>query len=271
MRILATLWILAVALLAKEATVIRYEVDLSLFGKVGEATISIAEDGERYVMVVEDHATGMAAKISGNERDLFISRGHIFEGRYISDVFIERQKNDTTSEVNTFTFDHEAEKVTRHQDKNETVTESTFDISTMGIRTVTKKKRKNETAELDFYSEYDALSVVLNIPRLVRLAPKVAIKPVGLAKKGRRMLLSEVTMNREEIRDDFDSPNVVRVVQLDSIEDDDEYGVYIGYNAEGGIEEVVTKETYFLIGYGRIVKIDEKRVPAEAIFERYGK
>jgi hypothetical protein len=61
------------------------------------------------------------------------------------------------------------------------------------------------------------------------------------------------------------------VVQLDSIEDDDEYGVYIGYNAEGGIEEVVTKETYFLIGYGRIVKIDEKRVPAEAIFERYGK
>jgi len=271
MRFLSLLLFLTLGLFARDATVIRYAVDLSLFGKVGEAVITIAEKDDRYIMVVEDHATGMAAKISGHERDIFISRGHRFEGRYISDVFIERQRNDTTSEVNTFTFDHEAKKVVRHQDKNETVTESSFDFATMGVRTVTKEKRKNKTETLDYYSEYDALSVVLNIPRLLKLAPRVGIKPVGLAKKGRRMFISPVRMSREEIADTFDTPGIVRVVQLDSIENDDEYGVLIGYDAADNIEEVVTKETYFLIGYGRIVKLSQQTVSAESVFEKYGR
>ncbi len=254
---------------AQKATVTQYEVDLSLFGKVGTATITIAEDAARYVMTVEDRATGMAAKISGHERDLFVSRGHKFEGRYISDVFEERQKNDTTSETNVFVFDHDAKTITRYQDKNETVTETSFDVFSMGITTKTEHKRKNEKKTLDYYSEYDALSVVLNIPRLVKLAPRVGILPVGLSKKGRKMYLSRVRMDQEAIADTFDSPRVVHVVQLDSIEKEDEYGVLIGYNAEGGIEEVVTKKTYFLIGYGRIVKTGERKADAAAIMHRY--
>ena len=259
-------------LLAKDASVIRYDVHLSLFGKVGEATISIAEKGDRYVMIVEDHATGMAAKISNNEHDRFISRGHVFEGRYISDVFEEHQKNTRVSETNIFIFDHKAKKITRYQDKNETVTTSSFDFSTMGVKTVSKVEHKKKKKVLDFYSEYDALSVVLNVPRLTALAPKVGIKPVGLAKKDRRIFLKHPKAPLAEVLEKFDSPKVKKVVELDSIEmkNDDEYGVLIGYDSAGSIEEVVTKETYFLIGYGRIVKVGEKRVPAETIFKEAG-
>ena len=57
-------------------------------------------------------------------------------------------------------------------------------------------------------------------------------------------------------------------MELDSLEldSDDEYGVLIGYDARGNIDEVVTKETYFLIGYGRIVKLDQMQMSPRAIF-----
>ena len=72
-----------------------------------------------------------------------------------------------------------------------------------------------------------------------------------------------------ELREQFNTPTIRRIVQLDSVElkDDDEYGVLIGYNAQGGIAEVVTKETYFLIGYGRIEKLGETHSSAAEIFD----
>ena len=264
------LWILGTGIaLATEATVTRYDVHLSLFGKVGEATVSIAIEGDRYVMIVEDHATGMAAKISDNEHDRFVSEGHILDGRYISDRFTEYQKSARVSEINVYTFDHDEKKITRYQDKNETVSTSTFDFMSMGVKTVEKVERKRKKEALKFYSETDALSVVLNFPRLSALAPQVGIKPVGLAKKDRRIYLRRPTEPLTEVLEDFDSSKVKKVVEITSIEvkDDDEYGIYIGYDGAWNIEEAVTKENYYLIGYGRIVKVWEKNVPVQKVFE----
>jgi len=257
-------------LMGADALMTRYKVMLSLFGKVGEATLIIGERGDEYRMIVEDYATGLAADISGHERDRFVSRGHIRDGAYISDTFELHQTNDTTRESNVYVFDHEARTVTRHQDKNQTVSERHFDAMSMSFKEEKRQKITKKTEVLEYYSTYDALSVVLNIPTLLKTRKKVEIRPVGLAKKERKMYISRpAAAEVAELLGEFDYPTVCSVVQLDSyeLESDDEYGVLIGYNDRGGIDEVVTKETYFLIGYGRIEKMDQMQIGVTTIFD----
>lgn len=263
--------VLAGSLWAQEAVSTRYKVMLSLFGKVGEATITVAERGDEYVMVVEAAATGLAAKISDNERDRFVSRGHIEAGYYVSDTFEEYQVSGKRRESNVFIFDHEAKTVTRYQDKNETVKSSVFDFNRMGI--VQKKAQKIERREkvLPFYSRYDALSVSLNFQRMLETRTSVEIKPVGLAKKERKMVVSRPDpAKKAEYLEAFHYPTITDVIVLDDYElaSDDSYGVLLGYNAHGGVDEVTTKETYFLIGYGRIEKLKETKVSADNYFDR---
>ncbi|WP_345972775.1 DUF3108 domain-containing protein [Sulfurimonas diazotrophicus] len=270
MKSLLLLFVFLSALMGSEAETTRYKVMLSLFGKVGEAKITIAERGDEYRMIVEDYATGLAAEISGHERDRFVSRGRIVDGLYVSDTFELYQTNDKTTESNVYVFDHEAETVTRFQDKNETVTETTFDAMSMRLVEKQTQKIKRKTEVLDFYSPYDALSVVLNIPSLLKDRTRVEIKPVGLAKKERKMYIGRPEASAlSELQETFHTPTIRRIVQLDSfeLEDEDEYGVLIGYNAQGGIDEVVTKETYFLIGFGRIEKIGASRRSVAEIFD----
>ena len=270
MKILVLLLLIWSGALASEAVTTRYKVMLSLFGKIGEAKITVAVRGDEYRMIVEDYATGLAAKISGNERDLMISRGHIKEGFFYSDVFEIYQQNDTTVESNVFVFDHEAKTVTRYQDKNQTVTERTFDVMEMHFKEHTRQKITQKLEVLDFYSPYDSLSVVLNFPKLLELGGRIEIKPVGLAKKERKMYISKPAAQAVPgLLEKFNYPGITDIVQLDSLEleSGDEYGALLGYDAHGGIDEVVTKETYFLIGYGRIEKMDETHGSVDAIFD----
>lgn len=269
MKMFIMMLLVAVSLFGAQAVTTKYKVKLSLFGKVGEAKITIARRGDEYRMIVEDYATGLAAKISGNERDRMVSRGRIVNGHYVSDRFELFQTNDSTIEANIYAFDHDAKTITRYQDKNETVKETTFDIASMGLKEVKSVKKTKKTKVLDYYTSYDALSVVLNFPKLLEKGCRVEIKPVGLAKKERKMYISRPKGEAlSEALEAFNYPGVRSVVQLDSYElkDDDEYGVLIGFNAHGGIDEVVTKETYFLIGYGRIEKIDEVQVDVDEVF-----
>lgn len=268
MKIVVIVSILLTGAFASDAVTTRYKVMLSLFGKVGEAAITIAERGDEYRMIVEDYATGLAANISGNERDRFVSRGHIIKGRYVSDTLELYQTNKTTRESNVYVFDHDAKTVTRYQDKNKTVTERRFDPMKIGFVTKTRQEITQKVKVLDFYSYYDALSVVLNIPQMLKHASRVEIKPVGLAKKERKLYISRLEASKDAL-EKFNYPSIRHVIQLDSYElkDHDEYGVLIGYNDHGGIDEVVTKETYFLIGYGRIEKIDEVKRSVDKIFE----
>ncbi len=254
---------------ANEATQTTYNVKLSLFGTVGQAKITIATQDDKYMMMLESAATGLAADISKNEKNRFISRGHIEDGYYISDTFEEYQHNDTTIETNLFVFDHKNETITRFQDKNETVTEETFNIIKMSYDTKTYQKIKKKEKKLKFYSHYDALSVILNLQTFLKNNSKLEIKPVGLSKKERRMEIS--LPEKEEFEDMlnmFNYPDVKKIVILDSfeIESNDEYGVLIGFDKNGNIDEVVTKETYFLIGYGRIEKINMQQVSSKQFF-----
>jgi hypothetical protein len=270
MKIIFLLMSLVLALLANRATLTTYNVKLSLFGTVGQAKITIATQDDKYMMMLESVATGLAADISKNEKNRFTSRGHIKDGYYISDTFEEYQHNDTTIETNLFVFDHDNKTITRFQDKNETVIEETFNIIQVRYDTKKYQKIKKKEEKLEYYSHYDALSVILNLPRFLNKKSKLEIKPVGLAKKERRMEISTPTQSEfVDMIDQFNYPGVKEIVILDSFEikDDDEYGVLIGFDKDGNIDEVVTKETYFLIGYGRIEKIDMINVSPEQFFQ----
>ncbi len=264
------LLLICVSALNASATVSTYNVELSLFGKVGEATITVAQEGGEYVMVVDDAATGLAAVISGNERGRFVSRGKVVDGIYISDSFEQYQTNNSVVESNVFVFDHEQRSVTRVQDKNETIEQSRFNIQTMSVeRYKTYKVTKKQTT-LEHYTQHDPLSLSLSIPALLKDRESVVIEPVALAKKERKMVVHRVSLqDLNETLDEFHSKMVTKVVGLDSyeLESGDEYGVYIGYDADGALEEVTTKQLYYVIGYGRIEKISSKEANATELLE----
>ena len=61
MKKMLLLFLLVTGLMGDDAVMTRYKVMLSLFGKVGEATITVARRGDEYRMILEDYATGLAA------------------------------------------------------------------------------------------------------------------------------------------------------------------------------------------------------------------
>ena len=68
MKMIFLLITLLATIYADNATVTTYNVKLSLFGTVGQAKITIATQDEKYMMMLESAATGLAAKISKNVR-----------------------------------------------------------------------------------------------------------------------------------------------------------------------------------------------------------
>lgn len=249
-------------LFAQEPEVIRYQVTLSVLGKIGEAELKIDQDAQRYEVQLHAKSSGLAAVISGNEEDLFVSRGRVVDGRFITDRYEEHKHADHTKEDAIYTFDHMNGKVTKYKVKNETKLESVFDISTMGIvqKEVNVVSEENET--LDHYSYYDPLTVLLNLPVLFNGNSETLIKAIGTVKKEQKITLASLT---EEERSAWlhllgdDHFEQVYMLRVEDQKKQKNYCALIGLDGDSKVSEAMSTQWIFPVGYGRITRITGQR------------
>jgi hypothetical protein len=253
---------LAALLFAQEPELIRYEVTLSVLGKIGEAELKVDRDEYRYEVQLYAKSSGLAAAISGNEEDFFVSRGRVVDGRFVTDRYEEHKHTVHKKEDAIYTFDHENEKVTKFQVKTETKMEPVFDVSTMGIveKEVSVVSEKTET--LEHYSYYDPLTVPLNLPLLLGGKDSTPLRAIGTFKEKQEIILE--SLNEAErskwlhLLDDNRSEEVY-LLRVEDSSKKKKYCALIVLDGDKVVDEAMSTRWIFPVGYGRITRIPSQR------------
>lgn len=109
MKFFATLILCAGALFGETISA-KYEISFGVFGAVGSANTRLVRQGDRYEIVMDAVAQGVAGSLSGQRRESFRSKGRVVAGLLMPDLYIHevsRKKGKTTkNERKTYAFDY---------------------------------------------------------------------------------------------------------------------------------------------------------------------
>ena len=102
--------ILCASALFGETISAKYEISFGVFSAVGSANTRLVRQGDRYEIVMDAVAQGVAGSLSGQRRESFRSKGRIVAGLLMPDLYVHevsRKKGKTTkNERKTYAFDY---------------------------------------------------------------------------------------------------------------------------------------------------------------------
>ena len=102
--------ILCASALFSETISAKYEISFGVFGAVGSANTRLVREGDRYEIVMDAVAQGVACSLSGQRRESFRSKGRVVAGLLMPDLYVHevsRKKGKTTkNERKTYAFDY---------------------------------------------------------------------------------------------------------------------------------------------------------------------
>ena len=102
--------ILCASALFSETISAKYEISFGVFGAVGSANTRLVRQGDRYEIVMDAVAQGVAGSLSGQRRESFRSKGRVVAGLLMPDLYVHevsRKKGKTTkNERKTYAFDY---------------------------------------------------------------------------------------------------------------------------------------------------------------------
>ena len=250
-KITIILFLFLNVLVADTLDVLKYHVDLSLLGKVGNIEIIVDINDNEYEIRMNAKTSGNIAKVTPKQDITYISRGKIVDGRFVTDTFEKHTKSKKKNSYEVYLFDHDAREVTYFKEQTKKVTSSRFDVHTFTRVNETKYKRSEKSETLDHYSYYDTLSSLLNLQHLADNDDGGSIQPVGSVKKDQTITLREHKGKKSDKKfsqkHDFQKILVLRVKKGKK-----EYELLLGLDENGMLKEAVTTKSIFLIGEGRI-------------------
>nr|WP_314118945.1 DUF3108 domain-containing protein [uncultured Campylobacter sp.] len=113
--------ILCASALFSETISAKYEISFGVFGAVGSANTRLVRQGDRYEIVMDAVAQGVAGSLSGQRRESFRSKGRVVAGLLMPDLYVHEvsrkkgKKGKTTkNERKTYAFDY-ARKMIKFQ------------------------------------------------------------------------------------------------------------------------------------------------------------
>jgi hypothetical protein len=140
----------------------KYDVTFSIFGKIGEADVSMERTKDTYLITLDAKTTGKAASLSKNRQEKYISQGTVVDGRLVPDVLTIERKSDDKLEYTSFIFDHDEEKILIEKAKIKKESESDIDILSLAITYTYHDKFSASHKANDFYTQNDILTLFFN-------------------------------------------------------------------------------------------------------------
>jgi len=126
MKIILIAFLLVGSLVAQGFSA-RYDVDVSMFGRVGYADITLIEDGDSYEAKLVATTVDIAATLLGNRVETYTSKGKIVDGIYVPQSFVKTKKNTRKTKTLTYSFNHNKKEVTLVEERTQLVSRSEFD------------------------------------------------------------------------------------------------------------------------------------------------
>lgn len=203
MKIKLYLSILIVTIL--NATEYKYEVISPLMGKLGLITIDSVVTDDTYDIKAKAVTDGIAALLTKDRREYYLSKGHRVDSSYITDIFKITRESKSKKEIDEYIFEHKDLVVFKKR-----------------LRWKNNHLKKDDKKRLKYHTNIDLVATYLNNIQkfLNRYNLKESFKVAGAEKIGGEIIVytpSIKTANRQLKRMHLNSGSIVIVTTTKEI------------------------------------------------------
>jgi hypothetical protein len=241
--------LLACSLLAQDFSA-RYNVNVGMFGKVGYADLIVEENGSNYEAKLSAIVVGVAATLTGNRVETFVSKGKIIDGKYVPDSFIKTKTTTRKNRVQTYYFNHDKKEVKLVETKTKMISNSMFDIETLEMIYEDFNETSQEESVLYTYVGSDALSSYLNAQTICDKEQKnIKLMAVGAHNDENNVTLSCLEGLAKEVALLKFSDGIENIYNLHvepHDKDDEIVDVLIAYDNDGFMKEAILGEVFWI-------------------------
>jgi hypothetical protein len=178
MKNLILILILILTNLSATTLNMKYIGELSLFGKVGDATMSYMNDGKNYHITVKGGGSGIVATFTKHKQYIYESIGRVENGVLIPDEYIGREISADFNKTKRYVFDYTNSKTRVITDRSTKKEVSTFnivsfkhDISSKIVKEhsekILNKVYKDDMVSMFFNKRLQLLSMAKNDVKIV--------------------------------------------------------------------------------------------------------
>lgn len=249
MKIVAALFLLTSFLCAQDFST-RYDVHVSMFGRVGYADIELKEDGKKYEIKLVANTVDVAAFLLNNRVETFVSKGVIIDGKYIPETFVKTKTKTRSNKVQTYYFNHEEKELKLVEEKTNLVSQTNFNPMTFEITTKDVQESTKEETTLDNYLSDDVLSSYLNTKSSCIDGHKsYNLFAIGAHSDENRVTLSCLENTKKEsvlslFSDGIDNIYNLHVEPIDP--DKTTVDVLVAYDNDGLLKEAILGEVFWI-------------------------
>ena len=174
-----------------DASNYKYIVSSPLFGKLGVITVDSSSSNRGYLLKAKAKTEGMAAFLTKNRVERYLSKGHSIKGQLATDIFKIKRDMRNKKEIDEYHFDYNSSIVTKRRERWK--------------RGVLKK---DDTKVLKYFSSQDLTAIYLNIiPKILdNNSYKKSFFVVGAEKIGGEITL--YTPNEKRKREELQKLNL---------------------------------------------------------------
>ncbi|MCJ7765219.1 MAG: DUF3108 domain-containing protein [Thiovulaceae bacterium] len=143
-------------------TVAQYDIDFSVVGTIAKATIERVEENGNYVITLKAHTVGIAARLTKDRKESYISQGSVVGSELVTDVLVViRETNDKATYI-VYKFDHKNKTVQKDSSELKQVTSKTMDVRNMCMIETVREEFSYSSVQNDYYAENDIVSLFFN-------------------------------------------------------------------------------------------------------------
>ncbi len=143
-------------------TVAQYDIDFSVAGTIAKATIQRVEENNNYVITIQAHTIGVAAKLTNNRRESYISQGSVVGSELVTDVLVVIRATDGKEKFTVYKFDHKNKVVQKDTAEIKQVVTKRMDVINMCMIETVKEEFSYDSVKNDYYAENDIVSLFFN-------------------------------------------------------------------------------------------------------------
>ena len=139
-----------------------YNIDFSVVGTIAKATAHRVINEDEYLITLNAKAVNIAAKLTKNRYETYISQGRIINGELVPDVLVIERGDKSKQKFTVFRFNHKEKVVEVDSAELKEVHETTMDIMSMQLVTTVKDEFSASSHVNDYYAKNDIVSLFFN-------------------------------------------------------------------------------------------------------------
>ena len=137
-----------------------YKISYGIFGELGIAKTKLTIYDDKYEIIINAKATGMAKFLSNGKEENYQSFGKIINNEFISQKYITDKKTNSKQRIKEYNFDYKNQEIKINSKKE--YYETTFNDE---FEQVSKKVTKYSDSINDYFTNTDILSLFFNVTR----------------------------------------------------------------------------------------------------------